>query len=81
MKKGRKEETNQRKSLAATTNLKKEKKGFFFFLRVKLGNCVHYIQEIARTCSLPMEKEKKGERKKENIAVVCGKNTDGNLNK
>lgn len=72
MKKGRKEETNQRKLLAATTNLKKEKKDFFF-LRVKLGNCVHYIQEIASTCSLPMEKEKKGERKKENLAVVCGK--------
>lgn len=73
MKKGRKEETNQRKLLAATTNLKKEKKGFYFFLRVKLGSCVHYIQEIARTCSLPMEKEKKGKRKKENLAVVCGK--------
>lgn len=72
MKKGRKEETNQRKLLAATTNLKKEKKDSFF-LRVKLGNCVHYIQENARTCSLPMEKEKKGERKKENLAVVCGK--------
>lgn len=26
-------------------------------------------------------KRKKGERKKENLAVVCGKNTDGNLNK
>ena len=65
--------------MAATTNLKKEKKDFFF-LRVKLGNCVHYIQEIASTCSLPMEKEKKGERKKENLAVVCRKNTDGNLN-
>lgn len=26
-------------------------------------------------------KRKKGERKKENLAVVCGKNTDGNLKK
>ena len=78
----RKEGGNKPKEVIGSNyEFKKRKQRILFFLRVKLGNCVHYIQEIARTCSLPMEKEKKGERKKENLAVVCGKNTDGNLNK
>ena len=60
--------------------LKKEKKGFFS-LRVKLGNCVHYIQEIARTCSLPMEKEKKKEKERKKTWPLFAEKTTGNVNK
>ena len=58
--------------------LKKRKKRILF-LRVKLGNCVHYIQEIARTCTLPMEKKKEKERRK--TWPLFAENTTGNVNK
>lgn len=61
----RKEGGNKPKEVIGSNyEFKKRKKRILFFLRVKLGNCVHYIQEIARTCSLPMEKEKKEKERK-----------------
>lgn len=60
------------KVIGSNHKLKKKKRKKFFFFTCKARK-LRSLYSRDCICSLPMEKEKKGERKKElSLAVVCG---------
>ena len=65
------------KGIGSNHKLKKEK---ILFLRVKLGNCVHYIQEIAYS-ACQWKKKKKEKERKNFLWPLFAENTTGNVNK